>query len=160
MNLKKKEKEEDSKNNQRPEYVSNEQMIENGVEIVKFSEEETNKIMEQKAENEEKKKLKKQKKEKYKNKNKSNKTDNYHNNNNRETFIFHKRGASNFEKRGHRYNRTDYDYINVYDKYDNYDNNSEFPRNNKRGGYNHFYERGRPNRIFSGNRGRRGRYRY
>ena len=39
-------------------------MIENGVEIVKFSEEETNKIMEQKAENEEKKKIKKQKKRK------------------------------------------------------------------------------------------------
>ncbi len=132
-------------------------MIENGVEIVKFSEEETNKIMEQKAENEEKKKIKKQKKEKYKNK--SNKNDNYHNNNNnnRENFIFHKRGANNFEKRGHRYNRTDYDYLNLHD---NYDNNDEFSKNNKRGGYNHFYERGRPNPIFRGNRGRRGRYRY
>ena len=103
---KEKEKEIDSQNKKRPEYVSNEQMIKNGIEIVKFSEEETNKVYQQKAENKEKKKNKIQKKEKEKENEKEkhdNKTyyndDNYFNNNKRETFIFHKRGANNFVKR-------------------------------------------------------------
>ena len=54
--VKEKEKEKDSNKKERKEYVSNEQMIENGIEIVKFTEEETNKVLEQKAENKEKKK--------------------------------------------------------------------------------------------------------
>ena len=56
MNLTKKEKEKeiDTQNKKRPEYVSNEQMIKNGIEIVKFSEEETNKVYQQKEINKEK----------------------------------------------------------------------------------------------------------
>ena len=156
-NEKEKEKEIDSPNKKRPEYVSNEQMIKNGIEIVKFSEEETNKVYQQKAENKEKKKNKIQKKEKEKENEKekhNNKTyyndDNYFNNNNnkRETFIFHKRGANNFVKRGHYHYRTSHNDINEYND-DIYDHR-----------YNNFYERGRPNPIYRGTRGRRGRYRY
>ena len=147
MNLTKKEKKEekddDIKDKKRPGYVSNEQMIKNGIEIIEFTEEETNKIMEKKAKNEEKKKLKKQKKEKYINKNNE-----YNNGNNRDNYIFHKRGANNFVKRGyqqrHNYYKTEYD--------NNFDNN--------RREYNNFYERGRPNPVFRGAYGRRGRFRY
>ena len=153
MNLTKKEK--DTK---RQEYVSNEQMIKNGIEIVKFSEEETNKVIKQKEENKEKKKNKMKKKEKEKEKkekqkiNSYYKDDNYINNykNKRETFIFHKRGANNFVKRGHYHYRTSHNDFNEYNDDDIYEHHR----------YNHFYERGRPNQIYKGSRGRRGGYRY
>ena len=161
MNLTKKEKEKeiDTQNKKRPEYVSDEQMIKNGIEIVKFSEEETNKVYQQKAENKEKKinklqkkEKEKEKKEKYKNKtyynNDNDKYINDNNNNKRETFIFHKRGANNFMKRGHYYYRTSHNDLNEY-------NNDIYEHR-----YNNFYERGRPNPIYKGTRGRRGRYRY
>ena len=126
-------------------------MIENGIEIVKFTEEETNKVLEQKAENKEKKNNKKEKKEKYKNKT------NYNDNNNtRETFIFHKRGANNFIKRGHYHYRDNLN-ENKYDEYDDTFNNRRDLNDNR---YNNFYKRGRPNPIYGGTRGRRGRYRY
>ena len=150
INPKKKEKEEEvnSKDIKRTEYASNELMIKNGIEIVKFSEEETNKIMEQKAENIEKKKIKKQKKEKYKNNTISEKG--------RDSFKFHKREINNYVGRGHYNNLTSHN-----KKYENrnneYDDNFQ---NNKRGTYNHFYERGRPNPVFRGSRGRGGKYRY
>ena len=157
MNLtnKVKEKEKDSNKKERKEYVSNEQMIENGIEIVKFTEEETNKVLEQKAENKEKKKNKKEKyekKEKYINKTKYNEK-----NNKRETFTFHKRGANNFVKRSqyhHRNNKNE----NIYDEYDNVGFNNRRNYNDNR--YNTFYDRGRPNPIYRGSRGRRGRFRY
>ena len=150
INPKKKEKEEEvnSKDIKRTEYASNELMIKNGIEIVKFSEEETNKIMEQKAENIEKKKIKKQKKEKYKNNTISEKG--------KDSFKFHKRETNNYVERGHYNNLTSHN-----KKYENrnneYDDNFQ---NNKRGTYNHFYERGRPNPVFRGSRGRGGKYRY
>ena len=164
--LSKKEEEKDKandKDSKKAEYVSNDILIKNGVEIVKFSEEETNKIFEKKAEMEEKKKNKELKKNKYKNKNNNiYKNDNYYNNNNynsRETFILHKRGLSNFEKRGkgHFYPRTnyqDFDKFNGYE-YDNYYNDYNDGRR-----YQTFYERGRPNPIYRGSRGRRGRMNY
>ena len=154
MNLTKKEK--DTK---RPEYVSNEQMIKNGIEIVKFSEEETNKVIKQKEENKEKKKNKMKKKEKEKEKKEKQKINSYYKDDNyindnyknkRETFIFHKRGANNFVKRGHYHYRTSHNDFNEYNDDDIYEHHR----------YNHFYERGRPNQIYKGSRGRRGGYRY
>ena len=150
-------KEENIKDNKKREYVSNEQMIENGIEIVEFTEEETNKVLEQKEKNKEKKKLKKQNAEKYKNKKNNKNIDN----NKRENFKFHKRGANNFVKRGHHYNRSDYNNYNEDIFEDNY-YNGEYDNHKRdfyRTGYNKFYERGRPNPIYRGNRGR-GRYRY
>ena len=154
MNLTKKEK--DTK---RQEYVSNEQMIKNGIEIVKFSEEETNKVIKQKEENKEKKKNKMKKKEKEKEKKEKQKINSYYKDDNyindnyknkRETFIFHKRGANNFVKRGHYHYRTSHNDFNEYNDDDIYEHHR----------YNHFYERGRPNQIYKGSRGRRGGYRY
>ena len=142
---KKIEKEGNIDNNKRPEYVSNEKMIENGIEIVKFSEEETNNVYKQKEEREKKKNKKKQKKEKYKNKNKDN------NDNNKTD----KKENNNYYKKDHYYNRSYYNYKNEY-IYDN-DYDDDIFYNNRRGGYKHFYERGRPNPIF---RGRRGKFRY
>ena len=135
-------------------------MIKNGVEIVKFSEEETNKIFAKKAEMEEKKKNKKLKKNKYKSNTNIYKND--YNNNSRENFIFHKRGANNFVKRGkgHFYQRTNYRDFENYDYYEyDYDNNT-FNEYKDRRGYQNFHERGRPNPIFRGNRGKRGRMNY
>ena len=74
----------------------------------------------------------------------------------RDSFKFHKREINNYVGRGHYNNLTSHN-----KKYENrnneYDDNFQ---NNKRGTYNHFYERGRPNPVFRGSRGRGGKYRY
>ena len=93
-----------------------------------------------------------EKKEKY-----INKTNYNEKNNKRETFTFHKRGANNFVKRSqyhHRNNKNE----NIYDEYDNDGFNNRRNYNDNR--YNTFYDRGRPNPIYRGSRGRRGRFRY
>ena len=92
----------------RKEYVTNDTMIKNGVEIVEFTPEETQRVLEKKAENGE---MKKRKKEKKLFKKKKQKKAKIHNNNTNDyyeknTYNFHKpyetfykRGKDNFSKR-------------------------------------------------------------
>ena len=149
----------------RKEYATNDIMVKNGVEIVKFSPEETQKVFDKKAEAHEIKKKNPEKKKKYNNyRNKD--YDRNSNNFYRPRYkIFYQRGRDNFAKRI--YNDRDNFYDNDdsfdYDNYENYNNKTFNAINNfnrfeinshKR--INNFYERGRPNQISRGFRGRRG----
>ena len=149
----------------RKEYATNDIMVKNGVEIVKFSPEETQKVFDKKAEAHEIKKKNQEKKKKYNNyRNKD--YDRNSNNFYRPRYkIFYQRGRDNFAKRI--YNDRDNFYDNDdsfdYDNYENYNNKTFNAINNfnrfeinshKR--INNFYERGRPNQISRGFRGRRG----
>ena len=169
-------------NDRRKEYATNDIMLQNGVEIVKFSPEETKLVFDKKAENQEfKRKILENKK--YNQKNYNNRAneyyDNYTNNIHRGHFrVFYQRGRDNFSKRN--INDRDnfykkryedifddrYDYDNRYENYNNntfssstniFSNNIGYI-NNRHRRINNFYERGRPNPISRGFRGRRGRY--
>ena len=167
----------------RKEYVTNDIMLQNGVEIVKFSLEETKRVFDKKAENEEIKKRIQEKRKRFKQSN-NNKSKDYYENNTSYNFrghfrVFYQRGRDNFSKRNindrdNFYNKGKYDdgFNDSYDyddKYENY-NNSTFKSstnifsskigyiNNNNRRFNNFYERGRPNPISRGFRGRRGRY--
>ena len=168
----------------RKEYVSNDIMIQNGVEIVKFSPEETKKVFDKKAEAEIIKKKIKEKKKKFKdyriNDNFEENSYNFHRENYR---IFYQRGRDNFSKknifeREKFYRKDKYDDYNDFNKSFDYNgrnknyNNKTFNTNHKfniikdsinNNRYNStlrgkFYERGRPNQLSRGVRGRRGRY--
>ena len=178
----------------RKEYVTNETLAKNGVEIVKFTPEETQRVFEKKAKAQElRKKNKEKKKKKLKLKKVTDKTsnnaikDNYNSNPNlnyhKANYVFYKRGRDNFSKnifdRENFYKMSDIerfdddfdDYNNIFEydeDYRKYNNNTfnrfdfkgrdfDDNRNNHRR-INNFYERGRPNPIFRGNRGRRGLY--
>ena len=173
----------------RKEYVTNDTMTKNGVEIVKFSPEETQKVYEKKKIDAEilRKKIKqKKKKNNFINRNNNNNTikDYYdHNTHNyfKSNYIFYRRGRDNFSKRNifereTFYKKAQFDDFNTsldFDDYRDY-NNKTFSgvesytdirgnnyinnRYNTHRRINNFYERGRPNPIFRGFRGRRGRY--
>ena len=171
----------------RREYVTNETLIKNGIEIFEFSPEETQKVLEKKKESGEMRKRKKEeklnKKKKYINRLRNNNDNNIKDYYKKDTYNiyrpysnFYIRGKDNFSKRNIRdrevYTKTD----NYDDRYEDYNNRSfdglesfndnrrdyikrndrHDSRHNRR--INNFYERGRPNSLFRGFRGRRGRY--
>ena len=170
----------------RKEYVTNDTMAKNGVEIVKFSPEETQKVYEKKAEADIiKKKIKdKKKKNNFNRNNNNNATNDYYDNHthnyHKSNYIFYRRGRDNFSKRNifereNFYKKAKFDELNNtfdYDDYRDYNNktfNGIDSYTDIRGKnyissvfshrrINNFYERGRPNPIFRGFRGRRGRY--
>jgi hypothetical protein len=169
-------------NDRRKEYATNDIMLQNGVEIVKFSPEETKLVFDKKAENQEfKRKILENKK--YKQKNYNNRANEYYDNNTNNIHrghfrVFYQRGRDNFSKnnindRDNFYKKRyedifdeRYDYDNRYENYNNntfssstniFSNNIGYI-NNRHRRINNFYERGRPNPISRGFRGRRGRY--
>ena len=199
----------------RKEYVNNDTLIKNGIEIYEFSPEETQKVLEKKKESKELIKMKKEekmlKKQKYMKTKKNggdNNTDNNkknnnnnekekekeyyekktHHNNHKSFANFYIRGKDNFSRRNihdreiytHRdnygksnYNDDSFDYDDNYDDFNNksfvglesFNNRRGYKKNTNRYDTNvynrrinnNFYERGRPNPIFRGFRGRRGR---
>ena len=184
-------KKENKSNNElydrRREYVTNEILIKNGIEILEFSPEETQKVLEKKKESGEMRKRKKEeklkKKKKYINRLRNSNDNNIKDHYKKDTYNIYKpysnfyiRGKDNFSKRNIHdrevYTKTD----NYDDRYEDY-NNRSFDRleniNDDRRNYikrndrhdnrqnrriNNFYERGRPNSLFRGFRGRRGHY--
>ena len=157
----------------RKEYATNDIMIQNGVEIVKFSPEETQKVLDKKAEAQEIKK--KYRKFRQNNNNKS--YDYFDNSSQRGRYrVFYQRGRDNFSKRNNferdnfykkdKYDNFDksFDYNDDYKDYNNKTFNGKMHFNDNKGDsrYNNrskkFYDRGRPNQISRGFRGRRGRY--
>ena len=166
-------------------------MIKNGIEILEFSPEESEKVYQQKAESREliikKKAMKEAKKEARKKlvkqnniNNESNYDDKNNNENNTHNFsgIFYKRGKDNYSKKNYYERETFYknkdsfyndnynynDYNDSYIGVNSYKNlrrdyiNDRYNKNTKHRRNNNFYERGRPNPIFRGFRGRRGGY--
>ena len=159
--------------NNKKEYVTNDILIQNGVEIYKFSPEETKKVLEKV---EELKELKKNK-----GKIKLIRNNNYNNNNSQRPSYgtFYQRGRDNFSKRiirerEHFYKRDkfedgyndsfDYEdgnnsYTNrTFNGFDNYNDNRDYRNDNRFKRFNNFYDRGRPNPVSRGFRGRRGRF--
>ena len=160
--------------NNKKEYVTNDILIQNGVEIYKFSPEETKKVLEKV---EELKELKKNK-----GKIKIIRKNTYNNNNSQRPSYgnFYQRGRDNFSKRIIRerddfYKRDKYqdDYDDSFDYddgnnnytnrtfngFDNYnDNKRDYRNDNRFRRFNNFYDRGRPNPVSRGFRGRRGRF--
>ena len=165
----------------RKKYATNDIMLQNGVEIVKFSPEETKLVFDKKAENHEYKNKIPEKKKKNIQTNYNNKINDYYdrntNNFHRGHFrVFYQRGKDNFSKqnifeRSYFYKKKyednfndSYDYDDLYENYNNntfssstniFRNNIGHINNNHRR-ISNFYERGRPNPIYRG--GRRGRY--
>ena len=160
----------------RKEYVTNDTMTKNGVEIVKFSPEETQKAFDKKAEAEIiKQKIKeKKKKNNFTNRNNNNTIKDYYDNNthnyHKSNYTFYRRGRDNFSKRNIFEREKFYKEFNnsfTFDDYRDYNNKTfsgvdsytDIRGNNSRYSHrriNNFYERGRPNPIFRGFRGRRG----
>ena len=151
----------------RREYVSNDIMIQNGVEILKFSPEETQKVLDKKAEAEEMRK-----KYKYYRQSNYNKSNDYFDS--RRFRVFYQRGRDNFSKRNNferdNFNRKDnnldksFEYYEYNQDYNNKTFNLRNNFNNNMGDFRYnnpsrkFYDRGKPHQISRGFMGRRGRY--
>ena len=150
----------------RKEYVTNDTMIKNGVEIVEFTPEETQRVLEKKAENGEIKKRKKEKKLFKKKKQKKAKINNNNDNNDTNIYFekntynahkpyetFYKRGKDNFSKRiirdrefySKRNNFGDYDrsfdYDDSFEDYNNKTISGLDSYNDNRRGYMKRYDR-------------------